>query len=195
MFKRLWTRLPARTLRPDRQRSRYRKCRSTTQRSDEAGTSPVIRRQRIPWRLPFGAPPDPGAEGSRRSIRHRRRVSLTCSTRSIPTCCGIWQSSGRTRSGAPTDLHPDAARLPLPRRHHGLSEPQGAGLAAVEHDGGRLLRRGAGGGDSPLRRARHLQHRPRQTAGSILSTTSRRNSDPESTLTRPPNCLTSWLHL
>ena len=43
-------------------------------------------------------------------------------------------------------LHPDAARLPLPRRDHGLGEPQGPGLAAVEHDGGRLLRRGAGGG-------------------------------------------------
>src|SRR3990167_7351983 len=40
-------------------------------------------------------------------------------------------------------LHPDAARLPLPRRHHGLGKPQGPRLAAVEHHGGGLLRRGA----------------------------------------------------
>ena len=57
------------------------------------------------------------------------------------------------------DLHPDAARLPLPRRDHGLGEPQGPGLAAVEHDGCRVLRCGAGGGHRPLRQARHLQHR------------------------------------
>src|SRR5271169_5122218 len=32
------------------------------------------------------------------------------------------------------DLHPDA-RLPVPGRDHGLVQPQGSGVAAVEHDG------------------------------------------------------------
>src|SRR5690606_22283211 len=36
-------------------------------------------------------------------------------------------------------LHPDAARLPLSGRDHGLGEPQGPGLAPVEHDGYRVL--------------------------------------------------------
>lgn len=39
------------------------------------------------------------------------------------------------------DLYPDAARLPLPGRHPGVGQPQGAGLAAVEHDGGDFCRR------------------------------------------------------
>src|SRR6185312_17360450 len=38
------------------------------------------------------------------------------------------------------DLHLDAAWLPLSRCHHGLVQPQGAGLAIVEHDGCRVLR-------------------------------------------------------
>src|SRR5271170_2958420 len=33
------------------------------------------------------------------------------------------------------DLHPDAPRLPVPGRHHGLVQPQGSGVAAVEYDG------------------------------------------------------------
>ena len=61
----------------------------------------------------------------------------------VPTCCTIWRSRGRVTSGVPTSpppsrgqaLHPDAARLPVPGRDHGLGEPQGARLAAVEHDG------------------------------------------------------------
>ena len=40
-------------------------------------------------------------------------------------------------------LHPDAAGLPLPCRHHGLGDAKGSGVASVEHDGSRLLRRGA----------------------------------------------------
>jgi putative transposase len=36
-------------------------------------------------------------------------------------------------------LHSDAPRLPLPRRDHGLGDAKGAGVAAVEHDGGGLL--------------------------------------------------------
>jgi putative transposase len=35
---------------------------------------------------------------------------------------------------ADVNLHPDAARLPLPGGDHGLGQPQGLGLAAVEHD-------------------------------------------------------------
>ena len=57
------------------------------------------------------------------------------------------------------DLHPDAAGLPLPGRDHGLGQPQGAGLATVEHDGGRLLRCRVGGSHCPIRQAHHLQHR------------------------------------
>lgn len=40
-------------------------------------------------------------------------------------------------------LHPDAAGLPLPCRHHGLGDAKGSCVASVEHDGSRLLRRGA----------------------------------------------------
>ena len=49
------------------------------------------------------------------------------------------------------DLHPDASRLPVPGRDHGLVQPQGSGVAAVEHDGCRVLCDGAGGGHRPLR--------------------------------------------
>ena len=34
--------------------------------------------------------------------RRRRPASHIRNIASIPTCCGIWRSSGRTRSGAPT---------------------------------------------------------------------------------------------
>ncbi|MBZ0163756.1 MAG: transposase [Notoacmeibacter sp.] len=44
-------------------------------------------------------------------------------------------------AGPHEDTAKELARLPLSRRHHGLVQPQGAGLAAVEHDGCRLLRR------------------------------------------------------
>ncbi len=39
---------------------------------------------------------------------------------------------------------PDAARIPLPRCHHGLAYAQGSGVAHLEHIGSRLLRRGVG---------------------------------------------------
>ena len=35
---------------------------------------------------------------------------------------------------ADVGYHPDAARLPLSHRHHGLVQPQGARLEAIEHD-------------------------------------------------------------
>ena len=59
-------------------------------------------------------------------------------------------------------VHPDRSRLPLPGRDHRLGEPGGAGLAAVEHDGRRVLRRRAGRGAGALRQARNLRHRPGQ---------------------------------
>ena len=40
-------------------------------------------------------------------------------------------------------------RPPLPGGHHGLAQPVRGGLAAVQHAGGELLRRGAGGGAGP----------------------------------------------
>ena len=55
-------------------------------------------------------------------------------------------------------LHSGVGRLPVPGRDHGLGQPSRAGLAAVEHDGHRLLHRGAGSSASD-RHARDLQHR------------------------------------
>ena len=45
-------------------------------------------------------------------------------------------------------LHSAVDRLPVPGCDHGLGQPSRAGVAAVEHDGHRLLHRGAGGGAS-----------------------------------------------
>gem|GEM_PF-570640 len=59
-------------------------------------------------------------------------------------------------------LHPDAARLPVPGGDHGLGDPQGAGLASVEHHGRRVLRHGVGGSADALRQPRDLQHGPGQ---------------------------------
>ena len=49
--------------------------------------------------------------------------------------------------------------VPLPGGGNGLAQPVRAGLAAVQHPGGRLLRRGAGGGPGPGT-AGGVQHRP-----------------------------------
>ena len=59
-------------------------------------------------------------------------------------------------------LHPDGARLRLSRRRRRLVQPAGAGASGVDHDGGRLLRRGAGGGAGQTRQAGDLQHRSGQ---------------------------------
>jgi putative transposase len=42
----------------------------------------------------------------------------------------------------------------------GLGQPRGSGLAAVEHDRQRILRRGAGGGVASTREAEDIQYRP-----------------------------------
>ena len=55
-------------------------------------------------------------------------------------------------------LPADAQRLPLSGGHHGLVHPQGAGLAHLEHAGGRLLRRGAERGDPQVRPARDHEY-------------------------------------
>ena len=55
---------------------------------------------------------------------------------------------------------PIGAGLPLPGGGHRLGEPGGPGMAAVEHDGHVVLRRGARGGAGALRQAGDLQHRP-----------------------------------
>ena len=47
------------------------------------------------------------------------------------------------------DLHPDAQRLPAPGRDHGLVQPKGSGMEAIEHDGCRLLRDGIAAGNRP----------------------------------------------
>ena len=51
------------------------------------------------------------------------------------------------------DLHTDAQRPPVLGRDHGLVQSEGSGVEAIEHNGCRLLRHGAGGGDRPLRQA------------------------------------------
>lgn len=62
------------------------------------------------------------------------------------------------------DIHLHAWGLPLPRGDHGLGGPQGAGLAPVEHNGCRLLRRGAGRDTGPVRQAGNLQRGSGQPA-------------------------------
>ena len=59
-------------------------------------------------------------------------------------------------------LHPGAARLSVPGRDHGLGDTPCPVLAAVEHHGCRVLRRGSEGGAGPIRQAGDLQHRPGQ---------------------------------
>jgi hypothetical protein len=59
-------------------------------------------------------------------------------------------------------LSAHAPELPVSRGDHGLVHAQGAGLAHLEHIGGRLLRRGTERGDPPLRAARDREHRSGQ---------------------------------
>ncbi len=58
------------------------------------------------------------------------------------------RSTGPTRSGAPISPTSRWRRVPVPGGDHGLVEPQGPGLAALEHHGRAVLRRGAEGGAS-----------------------------------------------
>ena len=56
-------------------------------------------------------------------------------------------------------LHPDGARLRLSGRGARLVQPPRAVVAAIDHDGGGVLRRDAGGCLGASRQAGHLQHR------------------------------------
>ena len=56
-------------------------------------------------------------------------------------------------------LYPDGALVPVFGSHHGLVYTQGSGLAAVEHAGNGLLRRGSKGGACQIWPAGDLQHR------------------------------------
>ena len=58
------------------------------------------------------------------------------------------------------DVHPADARLSLSGRGHGLGEPEGLGLAAVEYARVKLLCRSRGRGARTRRAPRDLQHRP-----------------------------------
>ena len=75
-------------------------------------------------------------------------------------------SAGRAAGGAAQPglvrrhhLPADAPGLSLSGGDHGLVHPQGAGVAHLEHAGGRLLRRGAERGDPQVRPARDHEHR------------------------------------
>ena len=57
-------------------------------------------------------------------------------------------------------LHLDASGVSLPRGDHGLAQPEGSLVEAVEHAGGGFLRGGPSGGVGPVRGARDLQHGP-----------------------------------
>ena len=59
-------------------------------------------------------------------------------------------------------LHPDAARLPLSCGNHGLVQPQGDCLAAVQQHGCRLLRGSVERGVGKIWYARDIQHRSGQ---------------------------------
>ena len=57
-------------------------------------------------------------------------------------------------------LHPDGARLRLSGGCARLVQPSRAVVARIDHDGGGVLRRDAGGRSGTPRQAGHLQHRP-----------------------------------
>ena len=76
-----------------------------------------------------------------RFIRNPTPARSTRSTRSGPT---LLRNAG-DRPPKPSlvrryHLYSDAARLPVPRGHHGLAQPQGVGLAAFQQHGRRVLR-------------------------------------------------------
>ena len=75
-----------------------------------------------------------------------RRPGTSRSTRCTPTRCETSESPGPTKCGRRTPLPAHGPGVPLPGGSDGLAQPVRAGLAVVRYSGGRLLRRGAGGG-------------------------------------------------
>ena len=97
--------------------------------------------------------------GSRRSTSGLRPASrIPAQDLSVPAASPD-DRSAELRVVRRHHLYPDAPRLPLSGGDHGLGEPQGPGLAVIEHDGRRILCRGTGRSDCPAWPARHLQHR------------------------------------
>ena len=97
--------------------------------------------------------------GSRRSTSGLRPASrIPAQDLSVPAASPD-DRSAELRVVRRHHLYPDAPRLPLSGGDYGLGEPQGPGLAVIEHDGRRILCRGTGRSDCPAWPARHLQHR------------------------------------
>ena len=70
-------------------------------------------------------------------LRSRSKDQLAASAASD---MAVSASPSDHRSAEPSlvrgrDLHPDAQGLPVSRRDHGLVQPKGSGVEAVEHDG------------------------------------------------------------
>jgi putative transposase len=70
-------------------------------------------------------------------------------TRSIRTCLAAGDRADQSGLVLACHLHPDGQGLSLPGGHHGLGEPCGAGVAAVEHTRRGVLCRGARGSTRP----------------------------------------------
>jgi len=101
-------------------------------------------------------------------------------------CAG--SEAERRRSRRTHHLYPDAAWLAVPRRHRGLGNAQGAGMASVEHyakepGGRRLSHHGVGGSADALWHPRHLQHGPRAASSAAL---------PSPPCSRPPISGSAW---
>ena len=73
-------------------------------------------------------------------------ASQTQGIRSIRTCSGAGDQPGQPGVGHRHHLHTHGSGFPLLGGHHGLAQPLRAGLAAVQHPGGRLLCCGSGRG-------------------------------------------------
>ena len=81
-----------------------------------------------------------------------RRPSTSRRSPEHPVCPYLLRNVRITRPNqvwAGHHLPANGPGVPLPGGSHGLAQPVCGGLAAVQHPGGRLLRRGAGGGPGP----------------------------------------------
>jgi transposase-like protein len=95
---------------------------------------------------------------SRRYTASPTPARSTPSTRSSRTCCAHDDRAGEPGLGDGHHLRPDGARLCLPDRGARLASPKGSRVSAVDHDRGRLLRRGVARGDRQVRTTRDHEH-------------------------------------